>query len=92
MYKDTHLVPDQAPFVILYIKVDVCMSKIGNNIKHTRHVSRRMYFVINGEEWNLHKTVLCEVGLQLADIVTKNVREDEFNTRLIYNMVILDRW
>ena len=84
MYKDTHLVPDQAPFVILYIKVDVCMSKIGNNIKHTRHISRRMYFVINGEEWNMHNIVCCEGGLHFEDTESKNIREDELNPRLGY--------
>ena len=34
----------------------------------------------------------CERGLQLSDIETKNVREDELNTRLGYAMVRLDNW
>ena len=32
----------------------------------------------------------CEGGLQLADIVTNNVMEDEFNPILGYSMVRLD--
>ena len=49
-----------------------------------------MNFVINGEECNLHKTVWCEGVLWLADIGTKNVREDEWNHRLGKSMVRLD--
>ena len=36
--------------------------------KKTIHISIIMHFVINGEEFNLHKKVWCEEGLQLADI------------------------
>ena len=32
----------------------------------------------------------CEVGLQLSDIGTNNVREDKLNTRLGYAMVRLE--
>ena len=40
----------------------------------------------------MHKTVCCEGGLQLEDIGTKNIREDEFNPRLGYYMLRLDNW
>ena len=50
------------------------MAKNYKDTKHTRHISRRMHFVRNGEECNLHKTAWCEVGLQLAYIGTKNGR------------------
>ena len=59
---------------------------------HTRHLSRRIHLVINSKECNLHKTVWCEEGLKLADIGTKNVREEEFNPGLGYSIVILDNW
>ena len=36
-----------------------------------------MYFVRNGKYKNLHKTVWCEGSIQLADIETNNVREEE---------------
>ena len=41
---------------------------------------------------NIHKTVWCEGGMQLADIETKNFREDEFNPRLGYDTLRLDNW
>ena len=49
-----------------------------------------MHLVRNGEECNLHKILLCEGGLKLVDIATKNVREDEFSPKLGYSMVIID--
>ena len=49
-----------------------------------------MNFVRNGEECDLHKSVWCEVGLQQEEIETKNVRQDELNTRLGYDMVRVD--
>ena len=55
------------------------MSKNCKDKKHTRHISRRMYFVRNGEECNIHKIVWCEGGMQLAYIGNKNVGEDELN-------------
>ena len=84
------MVPDKASLIILDIKLSVCMSKNCKDTKHTRNISRMMFFVKNGQEWNLHKTVWCEGGLQLSDIGTKNVREDELNPRLGYTMVRLD--
>ena len=80
----------QAPLIVLDGKSTVCMYNNGKDTKHTRHIYRRMHFVRNGEEWNIHKTVWCELGLKLADIRTKNVREDEFNPILIYCMLKLD--
>ena len=48
-----------------------------------------MNLLINSEEFNLHKTVWCEVGMQLAEIGTNTVRDDELNPRLGYDMVII---
>ena len=59
----------------------------GKDTKHTKHTSRTIHFVINCEGCNLHKTVWCDGSLHLAYIVTKNVMEDELNTRLGYAMV-----
>ena len=66
------------------------MASNGKDTKHTRHIYRRMHLLINGEEYNLNKTVWYEGGLQLADIAANDVREDELNPRLGYAMVILD--
>ena len=49
-----------------------------------------MQLVRNGEKFNLHKTVWFEGYLQLADIVTNNIREDDLNPRLVYYMLRLD--
>ena len=71
--KYPYVVPEQAPLIILDRKSDICMAKNGKDTKHTRHVSRRMHFVRNGEECKLYKIVCCEGGLQLEYIGTKNV-------------------
>ena len=43
------------------------MSKIGKYTKHTRHISRGVNFVSNGENCKMHKFDWCEEGLQLAN-------------------------
>ena len=64
------------------------MAKNGKDTKNTRHVFRRMHIVRNGEECNIHKR--CEVGLKVEEIGTNNVKENELNPILVYNMVRLD--
>ena len=51
------------------------MANNGKYSKYTSHISRVIHFVRIGEEWNIHKTVLCEVVLEMSDIGTKTVRE-----------------
>ena len=68
------------------------MANTFKDIKYTRHISRIMHFVRNGEEWNLHKTIWYDWGMKLADIGTKNVRENELNPRLGYDVVRLEYW
>ena len=46
--KDSDIVPEEAPLIILDIKSDVCMDKNGNYTKHNRHIARRVHFVRNG--------------------------------------------
>ena len=65
--KDTYVVPEKGPLIILYSKSYMCMAKNYKDTKHTRHISIRMHFLINGEECNLHKTVWYEGGLQLVE-------------------------
>ena len=38
----------------------------------------------------MHKIDWCEGGLQLVDIATKNVGENDLNLRMKYIIVILD--
>ena len=40
----------------------------------------------------MQKIDWCEVGLQLADIGTKNVSEPDLTQRMKYIMVILENW
>ena len=52
------------------------MANNGKYMKHTRHVSRIIHFIINGEELNMHKTAWCKIFLKLAYIGNRNVRGD----------------
>ena len=66
------------------------MAKNGNDTKHTRHIARRIHFVMNGEKCKMQKIDWCEGGIQLADIGTKNVSEPDITPRIKYIMLILE--
>ena len=51
--KDTDSVPEQATIIILDSKSAACVENYGKDTKHTRHIDRRMHFLMNGEEYNL---------------------------------------
>ena len=70
----------------------VCMSNNGKDTKHKSHISGRVVFLCNGEKCKMHKIDWCEGGLQLADISTKNVCENDLNPRMKYIMVMIDNW
>ena len=72
--KDPYVVPEQAPLVILDRKSAICVANNYKDTKQTRHISRITIFKRKCEYCNFHKIVWYEVGLQLADIGTKNVR------------------
>ena len=84
------MVPREAPLIVLDSESTMCMAKNGKDIKHTRHIARRMHFVRNGEKCKMHKIDQCEGGLQLADIGTNNVSEPDLTTRMKYIMVRLE--
>ena len=65
------------------------MANNGKNAKDTSHLSRRMHFVRNGENFKIHKIDWCEGGLKLADIATKNVGEHDLTPIIKYIMVRL---
>ena len=88
--KDPDIVPEEAPLIVLYRKSAMCMDKNGKDAKHTRHISRRMHFLSNGEKCKMHKIDWCEGGLNLADIGTKNLSEPDLTPRMKYIMVILE--
>ena len=74
MNKDPDMFIEQAHLFILDRKSHLFMARDFEDTKHTRHISRRIQFVTNNEEWSLQKTVWCEGGLQLADIGTRDVK------------------
>ena len=88
--KDPYIVPEEAPLVILDINASVCTDNNGKDTKHTRQIARRVHFLINGDKYKIHKIDWCEVGLQLADIETKNVGKNNLNHIMKYIMVWLD--
>ena len=46
--KDTYIVTEEAPLIILDCESSVFMAKNGKDTKHTSHISRTMHFVRNG--------------------------------------------
>ena len=84
------IVPKEAPLIVFDSKYDMCMAMNDRDTKHTRHIARRIDFVRNGENFNMHKIDWCEGGLQLADIGTKNVSETDLTPRIKYIIVRLD--
>ena len=87
--KHPDIFPKEAPLIILDSKYNVCMDKNGQDANHTRHITRREHFVRNGENSKMSKIDWCEGGMQLADIATKNVGENDLNPRVKYFMVVI---
>ena len=71
------------------MRIQTWLAKNGKDTNHTRHIARRMHFVRNEEKCKMNKIYWCEGGLQLADIVTKNVSEPDITPRMKYIMVRL---
>ena len=90
--KDPDIVPEESPLIFLDSKSAICMANNGKDTKHTRHISRIMGFVRNGEKCKIHKIYWCEVGLQFAYIGTNNVGEHDLTPRIKYIMVRLENW
>ena len=85
--KDPDIVPEEASLIILDSKSSMYIAKNGRDTKHTRHIARRMHFVRNGGKFNMHNFYWCEVGLQLADIGTKNVSEPDLTPRMMRMLI-----
>ena len=66
------------------------MANNGKYTKNTRHITRRVNFVINGEKCKIHKIEWCEVGLKLEDIATNHFGDNDLNPRMKYTMVRSD--
>ena len=46
--KNPYIIPEESPLIVLDSKSSMCMAKNGKYTKHTRHIARRIHFVING--------------------------------------------
>ena len=71
-------------------KSAVCMANNGKDKKYIKHIASIIHLVRNGERCNMRKIYWCEGGLQLADIATKDVSENDLTPRIKYIMVRLD--
>ena len=61
--KDPDIVPEEAHLIILDSKYDVCMTNNVRDNKHTRHISSRVKFLINGDKCKIHNINWCEGSL-----------------------------
>ena len=52
--KNTDIVLEAEPIIILDRKSDLYMAKNGKDTKHTRQISRRVNFVRNGENCKMN--------------------------------------
>ena len=66
------------------------MANNGKDYNHRRQISRIVHFVRNGETLKIHKIDMCEGGLQLVDIATNNVGDNDLNHRMKHITVRLD--
>ena len=73
-------------------KSAVCMAKSGKDTNHTSCTAIIVNFVSNGENCKMHKIYWCEGGLQLAEMLAKNVGENYLSFRMKYIMVKLEKW
>ena len=53
--KNTDIVTQEAPIIILDSKSAFFMNNNGKDTKHTIQITIRLYFVSNGENWKMHK-------------------------------------
>ena len=92
MNKDPDIVSEESPLVILGRKSAICMAKNGKNTKHTSHISKILHLLRNGEKCKMHKIYWYERGLQLADISTRNIGENDLNPIMKYFLVRIENW
>ena len=82
-------VPEESAIVILNRNYDVCMDKYGKDNKHIRHISRRVHFVRNGENYKMHKIHWRKGVLELSEIATNNDDKNNSNPIMRYITVRL---
>ena len=89
--KYLYIVLEEPILIILDSKSSVCMDNNGKDIKHIRHITRRIHLLRNGDKYKMHKIGWCEGGLQLADIATSNFGKNDLSPRMKYIMVRLEK-
>ena len=47
--KEPDIVPEEAALIVLYKTFTVCLANNGKDTNHTRHISRRVHLMRNGE-------------------------------------------
>ena len=57
--KDPDIVPEEAPPIVLDSKSAMFVAKNDKDTKHTRHITRIMHFVRNGEKGKMHNIDWC---------------------------------
>ena len=57
----------------------MCMANNGKDTKHTRHISRNVHSVRDGEKLKLLKIGCSKGGLQFSDIESKNFGGNDLN-------------
>ena len=60
---DPDIFSEEAYLIFLDSKSAICMSKNGNDTKHTRQIARRIHYSSNGENCKMYKIDWCEGGL-----------------------------
>ena len=88
--KDTDIVPEEDPLIILDSKSSVFMANNDKYINNTSHIAIRVDFVRNYEIRKIHKMDWCEGGLKLSDISTNNIGDNDLNRIMKYIMVSID--
>ena len=68
------------------------MDNNDKDTKHTSDIDRRLHLLRNGENWKMYNIDWSEGGLQLSEIATNNVGENDLNPRIKYTMIRLDNW
>ena len=88
--KYSDIFSEEAPPIIFDSKSAVCMANYGKYTNKTRRIAIKVNFARNCENFKMNKIDWCEGGMQLADIATKNVGENDLNNRTKYIILIID--
>ena len=75
--KDPDTILEKAPLIRLDRNYALCMGSNGNDTNHSRHIYRRVYLLLNGDDFNINNIYWCEGGLILVDLATNNYGKEK---------------